>query len=260
MKCVIAALYPEAKPLIHALNLKSAGKNLWKNDEIVLALSGTGPIAAACCTASILSLIPVSWLISYGSAVSREPAGSLVQLAVLKNADSGRTFYPDLLVKTGLKEARGTTGSRVLTKPEEIPEGVYDMESAAVYEAGARFLRPDQMLFFRYLSDQGNQITAEDLEKGSAVHALWLAELIQSLPEPETPEERETETEKALSEDLCCSVTMERQLHQLIRYARLAGIDLKEKIHSLYQEGTLPVRDREKGKQVLKDLERYGTQ
>lgn len=53
---------------------------------------------------------------------------------------------------------------------------------------------------------------------------------------------------------------MARQLHQLIRYAYLAGIDLDEKIRSLYREGTLPVKDREKGKQVLKDLERYGTQ
>lgn len=259
MKCVIAALYPEAEPLIHALNLKPAGKNLWKNDKTVLALSGTGPIASASCTARVLALMPVSWLISYGSAVSSRPSGTLVQLAVLKNADSGRTFYPDLLVNTGLKETAGITGSKVLKEADEIPGEVYDMESAAVYEAGAMVLRPDQMLFFRYISDHGNTITAAELKQGSEAHAPWLASLIESLPDAPSSDQTE-ESEQTLASDLCCSVTMVRQLHQLIRYAYLAGIDLDEKIRSLYREGTLPVKDREKGKQVLKDLERYGTQ
>ncbi len=259
MKCVIAALYPEAEPLIHALDLRAAGKNLWKNDGIVLALSGTGPIAAASCTARMLALMPVSWLISYGSAISRAAEGTLVQLSVLKNADSGRTFYPDLLLKTGLKEARGVTGSRVLKETDEVPGEVYDMESAAVFEAGAMVLRPDQMLFFRFVSDHGNEITAERLKQNSQAHAPWLAELIQNLSEPPQPDAAE-ESELALAEDLCCSVTMSRQLHQLMRYVRLADIDLDQRIHSLYQDGILPVKDREKGKQVLKDLERYGTQ
>ena len=50
---------------------------------------------------------------------------------------TGRTFYPDMLMKANFRECEIVTVARVLN--EGCDSVVYDMEAAAVYQAAAFF-------------------------------------------------------------------------------------------------------------------------
>lgn len=220
MVFVFMALYPEARPVIKRLGLRKRTDRtrfqefVSENSEVILAITGVGPVAAAAAVAAVLTEYdagPGDQLLSVGTAAAlhgeRESVGrattlrgehgsvgtmessgvenlSSVNLAEegdnsdifllnkLLDQNSDRTFYPDMLIKTDLREASGITGSTVLSQRAAAFMAVaaedydlYDMESAAVYQAGNLFLGPHQMSFIRVVSDRG--IETED--RGQAV-------------------------------------------------------------------------------------------
>lgn len=233
----------------------------------------------------------------------------------LINLDSQRTFYPDLLIRSGLPEAEFVTGSRVLNRDGEQKENsferlqgkvkgqeefftaaqsyheaerfhgektneagtiLYDMESAAVYEAGSFFLGPHQMSFLRVVTDEGNgeTVTAADVEnevREALPDLLAYLSAVKDFMKPQKTdglagthemtgfEEQMNDGSSFREEDLavglCCSVTMRHQLHQLLVYCRAAKIPWRDKIRILYNEGRIPVVSREEGKKVLKLFE-----
>ncbi len=72
--------------------------------------------------------------------------------------------------------------------------------------------------------------------------------------EKEKPPMFSPETEalcERLQQDLHCSVVMASQLRQLLRYLSLAEQPWQAAVASLYANGTLPCRDRRRGKEVL---------
>ncbi|MBP3802998.1 MAG: hypothetical protein J6I76_03740, partial [Oribacterium sp.] len=218
MVFVFMALYPEAKPVIKRLGLRKRTDRtrfqefVSEDLEVVLAITGVGPVAAAAAVAAVLTEYdagPGDQLLSVGTAASlhgeRESVGTAASLHgehglvgtmessgvenhssvslteegdnsdifllnKLLDQNADRTFYPDMLIKTDLREASGITGSTVLSQRAAAfmavaAEGydLYDMESAAVYQAGNLFLGPHQMSFIRVVSDRGTE--AEDRKK-----------------------------------------------------------------------------------------------
>lgn len=232
---ILCALYQEAAPLIRKLELKKAdgrhGIDIYIKNDVMLGIIGTGPVRAAAGTAVLLERIgsDSQILISYGSSAflrefqpdsASSYTGVLFQLNKITNADSDRTFYPDMIWNTGLPEAEGFTGSRIMysTDPgmqnmpgsartaSESPSEtgtadvradtqraavrqnspiLYDMESAAIYQAGAMFLRPDQMMFLRFVSDDGSgeKVTPKLLEELSTGCAGEAAQIVRGLEE-----------------------------------------------------------------------------
>ena len=205
MVFVFMALYPEAKPVIKRLGLRKRTDRtrfqefVSEDLEVVLAITGVGPVAAAAAVAAVLTEYdagPGDQLLSVGSAAalrgepgtvgtkdsscgdnqsSVKPAkagfnSGIFLLNKLLDQNSDRTFYPDMLIKSDLMEASCITGSTVLSQRAAAfmavaAEGydLYDMESAAVYQAGNLFLGPHQMSFIRVVSDRGTE--AEDRKK-----------------------------------------------------------------------------------------------
>jgi nucleoside phosphorylase len=202
MVFVFMALYPEAKPVIKRFGLKKRTDRtrfqefVSEGEDIVLAITGVGPVAAAAAVAAVLTEYdagPGDQLLSVGTAAALnseygpvgkpeafcEEGGASVKLTEagyssgifllnkLLDQNSDRTFYPDMLLKTDMREASGITGSTVLSQRaaafmKVAAEGydLYDMESAAVYQAGNIFMGPHQMSFIRVVSDRG--IETED--------------------------------------------------------------------------------------------------
>ena len=241
MVFVFMALYPEAKPVIKRLGLRKRTDRarfqefVSEDSEIVLAITGVGPVAAAAAVAAVLTEYDAGQgdqLLSVGTAAAlRGEHGSVGTVALrgehgavgtaalrgehgaagtaalygehgsvetmeslcgeksssiiltesghdfgifllnkLLDQNSDRTFYPDMLIKSDLMEASCITGSTVLSQRAAAfmavaAEGydLYDMESAAVYQAGNLFLGPHQMSFIRVVSDRGTE--AEDRKK-----------------------------------------------------------------------------------------------
>ena len=190
----------------------------------------------------------------------------------IREKATGRTFYPDMLYRHGFREAQIVTGSKPYdeknrkTGDSELAEAdfyLYDMEAAAVYQAGAYFLGPHQMSFLKVVSDDGNarSITPEQVKCLMDSSMERIAEYIARLQSMEKEQRREAvfsedvqELFERLSEDLCCSRVMSEALRQHIRYFVLSGADFASVIEGMYREGRLPCKDKREGKQRFEEL------
>ena len=184
-----------------------------------------------------------------------------------------KTFYPDMLYRHGFDEAGIVTGSKLLdvqnssrVLPVEQEMCLYDMEAAAIYQAGSYFFGPHQMSFLKLVSDAGaaGTVTAHQAEKLIETHIEDIAayiRLLSNIAETEQQQERELSGQamawvEKLSADLHCSKVMQDSLRQHIRYLELSGIHYEDILCKMYEEGQLPCKDKREGKVRFDELKR----
>ena len=179
---------------------------------------------------------------------------------------TGKTFYPDILYRHPWKERELVTGMQPLQRAA-AHGALYDMEAAAVYQAGIRFFSPDRMFFLKVVSDFGiagqERMTAEVLTGLLEQHvkevAAFLTNLREAADEEETLrndgilQENEAVLERLFAA-LHCSQTMRASARQYITYAALTGYDWKAELEEWYARGLLPCKDRREGKVRLEEL------
>ena len=290
---VMMALYQEAHGLIRELELKKntayAPFEVFDNESagIRLVVTGVGEIAAAAATAAVCArdgADAADFLVNIGccAAGGCEPAdrdmdsgygaahaaqiGDLYVCHKITEQETGKTFYPDILYRHPWKERELVTGMQPLQRA--VAHGaLYDMEAAAVYQAGIRFFSPDRMLFLKVVSDFGiagqERMTAEALtgllEQYVKEVAAFLTNLREAADEEETLrndgilQEDETVLERLFAA-LHCSQTMRASARQYITYAALTGYDWKAELEEWYARGLLPCKDRREGKVRLEEL------
>lgn len=300
MIVVFCALYPEAEPIIKELSLKQDKtdrfyKKYCNNDNsICLYITGPGPVNAATAAGYALSDnkagLDEIQIVNFGSCahLSGDAKKSKLYLcSKIVNLDSGRTFYPDMLLKSSLDEATIVTGSRIYEKKfekakgeslvssnegrtlhtsflEETDPSLYDMEAAAIYEAASHFVGPHQMHFLKYITDEGDGSITPELVRTRAQESLddvveylkALELLVDDLAASDLSEGL-LSIQDRLIEDLHASFTMQHQIHQLLRYADIAGIDFEKILTKLYDDDKLPCRDKRQGLKVLEEVRAY---
>ena len=119
----------------------------------------------------------------YGEAHAAQ-IGDLYVCHKITEQATGKTFYPDILYRHPWKERELVTGMQPLQRT--AAQGVlYDMEAAAVYQAGIRFFSPDRMLFLKVVSDFGvvgqERMTAETLAGLLEQHVKAVAGFLANL-------------------------------------------------------------------------------
>lgn len=290
---VVTALYQEAHGFIRELELKKntayAPFEVFDNESagIRLVVTGVGEIAAAAATAAVCArdgADTADFLVNIGccAAGGCEPAdrdmdsgygaahaaqtGDLYVCHKITEQATGKTFYPDILYRHPWKERELVTGMQPLQRA--AAQGVlYDMEAAAVYQAGIRFFSPDRMIFLKVVSDSGvagqERMTAETLagllEQHVKAVAGFLANLWKAADEEEVLrsggilQEDEAVLEQLFAA-LHCSQTMRASARQYITYAALTGYDWKVELKEWYARGLLPCKDRREGKVRLEEL------
>lgn len=290
---VMMALYQEAHGLIRELELKKntayAPFEVFDNESagIRLVVTGVGEIAAAAATAAVCArdgADAADFLINIGccAAGGCEPAdrdmdsgygaahaaqiGDLYVCHKITEQATGKTFYPDILYRHPWKERELVTGMQPLQRAA-AHGALYDMEAAAVYQAGIRFFSPDRMLFLKVVSDFGiagqERMTAEALTGLLEQHVKEVAAFLTNLREA-ADEEETLRNDGILQEDeavlerlfaaLHCSQTMRASARQYITYAALTGYDWKAELEEWYARGLLPCKDRREGKVRLEEL------
>lgn len=290
---VMMALYQEAHGLIRELELKKntayAPFEVFDNESagIRLVVTGVGEIAAAAATAAVCArdgADAADFLVNIGccAAGGCEPAdrdmdsgygaahatqtGDLYVCHKITEQATGKTFYPDILYRHPWKERELVTGMQPLQRAA-AHGALYDMEAAAVYQAGIRFFSPDRMLFLKVVSDSGvagqERMTAETLagllEQHVKAVAGFLANLWKAADEEEALrsggilQEDEAVLEQIFAA-LHCSQTMRASARQYITYAALTGYDWKAELKEWYARGLLPCKDRREGKVRLEEL------
>lgn len=295
---VVTALYQEAHGFIRELELKKntayAPFEVFDNESagIRLVVTGVGEIAAAAAVAAVCArdgADAADFLINIGCCAAAEGADSCCEPAdrdmdsgygeanaaqigdlyvchKITEQATGKTFYPDILYRHPWKERELVTGMQPLQRA--AAHGVlYDMEAAAVYQAGIRFFSPDRMLFLKVVSDFGiagqERMTAEALTGLLEQHVKEVAAFLTNLREA-ADEEETLRNDGILQEDeavlerlfaaLHCSQTMRASARQYITYAALTGYDWKAELEEWYARGLLPCKDRREGKVRLEEL------
>ena len=296
---VVTALYQEAHGFIRELELKKntayAPFEVFDNENagIRLVVTGVGEIAAAAVVAAVCArdgadaadfLINIGCCAAanagadsgcetvdsgmdsgYGAAHAAQ-IGDLYVCHKITEQATGKTFYPDILYRHPWKERELVTGMQPLQRAA-AHGALYDMEAAAVYQAGIRFFSPDRMLFLKVVSDFGiagqERMTAEALtgllEQYVKEVAAFLTNLREAADEEETLrndgilQEDETVLERLFAA-LHCSQTMRASVRQYITYAALDGYDWKAELKEWYARGLLPCKDRREGKVRLEEL------
>ncbi len=221
--------------------------------------------------------------------------GNLFLCNKITEQATGRTFYPDILYRHRFLEARIVTGSGIRQrlphsasqlieqrlpriKAEEEDFYLYDMEAAAVYQAGAYFLGPHQMSFLKVISDEGDgrDVTPSEAERlidrnmdaiteyisdlQNAAHEEQSADILQDDDIRKQYQTPMCSADQLIDERLCldlhCSRAMSEALRQYIRYCVLAGIDYAAVLENFYREGKLPCKDKREGKQCFEELKK----
>lgn len=295
---VVTALYQEAHGLIRELELKKntayAPFEVFDNESasIRLVVTGVGEIAAAAATAAVCArdgADAAEFLVNIGCCAAAESAdsgcepadrdmdsgygaahaaqiGDLYMCHKITEQATGKTFYPDILYRHPWKERELVTGMQPLQRAA-AHGALYDMEAAAVYQAGIRFFSPDRMLFLKVVSDFGiagqERMTAEALTGLLEQHVKEVAAFLTNLREA-ADEEETLRNDGILQEDeavlerlfaaLHCSQTMRASARQYITYAALTGYDWKAELEEWYARGLLPCKDRREGKVWLEEL------
>lgn len=296
---VVTALYQEAHGFIRELELKKntayAPFEVFDNESagIRLVVTGVGEIAAAAVVAAVCAqdgadaadfLINIGCCAAanagadsgcetvdsgmdsgYGAAHAAQ-IGDLYVCHKITEQATGKTFYPDILYRHPWKERELVTGMQPLQRAA-AHGALYDMEAAAVYQAGIRFFSPDRMLFLKVVSDFGiagqERMTAEALTGLLEQHVKEVVAFLTNLREA-ADEEETLRNDGILQEDetvlerlfaaLHCSQTMRASARQYITYAALTGYDWKAELEEWYARGLLPCKDRREGKVRLEEL------
>jgi len=156
---IFAALECEAKALIYHLGLKKNTNNnaftIYSDNKTILTITGVGKVAMAGGVAYAMALYPhlqMPVLVNIGIAGHKNQAlGSLHMAAKVIDADSGKTFYPQML-KNGWPEAKEI---KTMSKPcsRYNSDCLIDMEAAAFYEMAIRFSSSELIHCLKVVSD-----------------------------------------------------------------------------------------------------------
>lgn len=169
---LITALDAEARPLIEHYRLKrdmSLPYTLYKNDDILLLVSGVGKTNALMALSALLGWNipkPTDFLINIG--ICGAPCEYEIGEALLIHQiiDHEKRYYPDILYPHSLRETSLLCVNEPQSHTSELP---VDMESAALFQAASRFFKLHQLAFVKIVSDH---FTPEHVTKEGAIQII----------------------------------------------------------------------------------------
>lgn len=273
---IFVALYPEAQPIIRRLGLKrdraEFGFDIYAGErpKVRLVITGAGMVAAATAVGSTLAYYHVgrdssdSAIVNFGSCAGKGRVGETYLCNKIIDRISGHTFYPDILYRHDFPETYVVSEPNVLNEGLDYlhHEGLHDMEAAAVYQAGSRFLGPHRMSFIKVISDsgKGRELSAEELTETIEMGAELFLEYLPKCTGPNVSADGERQNYESDLEQLCrqlhCSETMRMAVRQCVKYWSLAGVDYEAVLGQMREQKKLPCRDRREGKKRFEELKK----
>ena len=279
MVYVFCAFYGECSGLIKHYNLKKRQTDKYyrfdvfenENQPVRIILTGQGSVMAAAAVSGAASFFGIKAedaIINVGTCAGDYEPGQVFICNKITEEATGRTFYPDMILRSGLPERGLVTVPVVINKPiheyvnkDSHNMALYDMEAAAIYQAANLYVGPHRMGFVKVVSDNGDieGLTPDFIKKLMAEAVDEIASYVDMFV-TDTHDmcraEESTQFTNQLCKDLHCSKVMENQVRQLIKYLSLEGTDYMTYINRLYDEGRLPAHDKKNGKVCLDEIKR----
>lgn len=279
MVYVFCAFYGECSGLIKHYNLKKCQTDKYyrfdvfenENQPVRIILTGQGSVMAAAAVSGAASFFGIKAedaIINVGTCAGDYEPGQVFICNKITEEATGRTFYPDMILRSSLPERELVTAPVVIRKSiheyankDSHNMALYDMEAAAIYQAANLYVGPHRMGFVKVVSDNGDiEGLTPDFIKGLMAEAVdeiasYVDRFVADTHDMCRAEES-TQFTNQLCKDLHCSKVMENQVRQLIKYLSLEGTDYMTYINKLYDEGRLPAHDKKNGKVCLDEIKR----
>lgn len=279
MVYVFCAFYGECSGLIKHYNLKKRQTDKYyrfdvfenENQPVRIILTGQGSVMAAAAVSGAASFFGIKAedaIINVGTCAGDYEPGQVFICNKITEEATGRTFYPDMILRSSLPERELVTAPVVIRKSiheyankDSHNMVLYDMEAAAIYQAANLYVGPHRMGFVKVVSDNGDiegltpdfikKLMAEAVDEIASYVDMFVADTHDMCRAEES-----TQFTNQLCKDLHCSKVMENQVRQLIKYLSLEGTDYMTYINKLYDEGRLPAHDKKNGKVCLDEIKR----
>lgn len=283
MVYIFTALYCEAQIFIRQFNLAKNPENTWFQEfnnaasGIRLTVTGVGELAAASAVSSICSVYrptDADLLLNIGICAHTDKKDGIFLCNKLIELATGKTFYPDMLYRHDFREGAIVTGMLPWNAEEnsasflaDTPDGIlYDMEAAAVYQAGIHFFSPHQMMFLKIVSDNGRP-TAFSKEQAALLMQQYqdcITDYIMrtaAITQEHSYRKNELyQGEQQLFETFCadlhCSKAMRDSMRQYIRYLALSDVNYIGMIRDMYEKKLLPCKDKKEGKRRFEEFKK----
>lgn len=235
---ISTSMYIEACPFIKKLNLKKDLEyckfQVFKNEDIVLIITGTGKVISAVAVTYLFSkykLKSTDIFINIGVCGAKNEKihiGDIFLCNKIIDYDTKKTFYPDMLLKHPFKEENIETVSEVNNENMEIKGQLVDMEASGIYEAALVFLQSQQVFFIKIVSDH---LKNEKLDANSIFNLIeskseqiinWIKDIKLAFSYKQNIlDEKEQKIASCIIEKLRLTTTMANQLKQLLKYYKL---------------------------------------
>lgn len=261
---VAAALTAEAKPLITYFKLKRDNKikkyQVFKNEEIILIITGSGMMQGAVGTTYLLSSLNIREedifvnLGICGAVKEVFQVGDIVLCNKITNNGNGKSFYPDMLFRHKFKEGTLESFFRVVDKSmkSEIKGELVDMEGAGIYEAASLFFSQHQINIIKIVSDylDTRGITSEKVthivESGILSIDEWLNERKKfNVSNKEIFTLNEKDIMNVVEKNLRLTESMHYEFMELMKYHKLKNKNIEDVI-SKYSK--IEIKDKREGK------------
>ena len=193
--------------------------------------------------------------------------GSVFRCHKLVDGRNNFAYYPDMIYSSSLPEAAVITEavawesdmkSQAFFVESNMPEqaALHDMEAAAVYFAASYFLPPHQQLYFKAVTDHGNERLSSEalgqrMEEAAFIFIRELSILVKVQEEQRQSwqgESWEIKNYEGVWQEFHCSQTMKTAFLQCIRYWELAGVDYQGELQEMRSAGMLPCKNKAEGK------------
>lgn len=261
---VAAALTAEAKPLITYFKLKRDNEikkyQVFKNEEIILIITGSGMMQGAIGTTYVLSSLNIREedifvnLGICGAVKEIFQVGDIVLCNKITNNGNGKSFYPDMLFRHKFKEGALESFFHVLDKSmeSEIKGELVDMEGAGIYEAASLFFSQHQINIIKIVSDylDTTGITAEKVTHIVESRILsideWLNERKKfNVSDKEIFTLNEKDIMNVVEKNLRLTESMHYEFMELMKYHKLRNKNIEDVI-SKYSK--IEIKDKREGK------------
>lgn len=172
---IVTALPCEASPIIKRYGLKRDDAcryfPLYRADDIVLIVSGVGKMASAIATAYLLAQnvkheatgeeesLAIINIGVCGAFDQRYPIGASVLIHKVIDHETGRQYFPDILMEHPFEEESVETYSQVVRREDvlsgrvDLQADLVDMEASGFFQAASRFLAPHQIYIVKVVGD-----------------------------------------------------------------------------------------------------------
>lgn len=192
MVFIVTALNIEAAPIIQHFKLKKDMNitfyQIYKNDNIVLIVSGVGKIKSAMAAAYLFSTYksnekPILINIGFcGTNSSKYEVGSMLLINKITDIDTGYDYYPDIFIDSSFpREALYCYSRPVESENFKVGKDIFcDMESSGIMEAASKFTYAHKVAIIKIISDylSPNNLDRELLDSYIRNNIVYIEQII----------------------------------------------------------------------------------